>query len=115
MDQETYTITFDNVSEADADRYAAELRNFLLDAAPDIEVERRREDPYTQDFGATLILILGAPAIVAAVNKLGDWLALRNKASITVRCKEGREVIATNITAREVSKLAELLMTHKCE
>src|SRR6266699_1054204 len=86
MDQQTYTITFDNVSEGDADRYAGELRNFLLDAAPDIEVERRREDPYTQDFGATLILILGTPAIVAAVNRIGDWLALRNKAEIVNAC-----------------------------
>ncbi len=39
MDQQTYTITFDDISEGDADRYAGELRNFLLDAAPDIEVE----------------------------------------------------------------------------
>ncbi len=114
MDQQTYTITFDNVSEADADRYAAELRNFLLDATPDIDVERRREDPYTQDFGATLILILGAPAIVAAVNRIGDWLALRNKAGITIKNCKG-EVIATNLTGKEVIKLAELLSTNKCE
>lgn len=114
MDRQTYTITFDNVSEADADRYAAELRNFLLNAAPDIEVERRREDPYTQDFGATLLLILGTPAIVAAVNQIGDWLALRNKAGITIKNGKG-EVIATNITGKEVIKLAELLSTHKGE
>jgi hypothetical protein len=114
MDQQTYTITFDNVSEADADRYAAELRNFLLDVGPDIGVERRREDPYTQDFGATLLLILGAPAIVATVNRIGDWLALRNKAGITIKNGKG-EVIATNITGKEVIKLAELWSAQKCE
>jgi hypothetical protein len=114
MYQRTYTITFDNVSEAEAGRCATELRNFLLDAAPDIKVERKREDPYTQDFGATLLLILGTPALVAVVNRIGDWLALRYKAGITIKNGNG-EIIATNITSKDVIKLAELLSTQKCE
>jgi len=37
----------------------------LLDAGPDIEVERRQEDPTNQDFGA-LVLFLGASSVVVA-------------------------------------------------
>jgi len=56
MDEQTYIITFDNTSAADANRYAEELRHALLDASPDVEVHRRRDDSHTQDFGSTLVL-----------------------------------------------------------
>ncbi len=38
----------------------------MLDAGPDIEVERRQEDPTNQDFGALLVLFLAASSMVAA-------------------------------------------------
>src|SRR5690348_475454 len=41
LEQQTYLITFDNVSSAEANRYAEELREFLLDASSDVEVQRR--------------------------------------------------------------------------
>jgi len=50
---------------AEADRLVEDLRHDLLDAGPDIEVERRQEDPTNQDFGA-LVLFLGASSVVAA-------------------------------------------------
>jgi hypothetical protein len=83
MDEQTYIITFDTASAADANRYAEELRQALLDASPDVQVHRRRDDPRTQDFGTTLVLLLGTPATAAIVTAIGNWLALRNRASIT--------------------------------
>jgi len=74
VDQQTYIITFDNVSDADANRYASELRNILLDISSDIEVHRRRNDPSTQDFGTVLILILGTSSVTAIATAIGDWL-----------------------------------------
>ena len=41
VDQQTYIITFDDVSATDADRYAEELRQALLDASPDVKVDLR--------------------------------------------------------------------------
>ena len=66
MDEQTYIITFDTVSAAEANHYAEELRQALLDASPDVEVHRRRDDPHTQDFGSTLVLLLGTPAVTAS-------------------------------------------------
>lgn len=106
MERQTYTITFDSVSAADANRYASELRNILLDATPDIEVERKREDPRTQDFGATLLLILATPAVPALIKAIEDWLALRHKIGITIKTAEG-EVIVTNLTSKDAMRLAE--------
>ncbi len=107
MKQQEYLITFEGISVAEANRYANELRNALLDATPDIEVRQKRSDDRTQDFGATLVLILGAPAVVVVAKALGDWLKLRNSAKITIK-KDG-QVVAENLTSNDALKLAELL------
>ncbi len=108
MDQQTYFISFEGVSPAVAHRYSEELKNALLKAAPDIEIQRGREDPRAQDFGATLVLVLGTPAVVAAVNAIGDWLQRRQQGSLTFRTPQG-EVIATNVTNKDILKIIELM------
>ncbi len=107
MDQQTYIITFEEASPADANRYAEELRNALLDATSDISVQQRRESPRTQDFGATLVLTLGTPAVVAIVRAVENWLKLRNSASLTVKTADG-EIIVQNITSKNAAELARL-------
>lgn len=109
MDQQTYIVTFEGVSPADAQRYAEELQNALLDATPDITVQRRRDNPLTQDFGATLILILGAPAVVALVKAVGDWLARRKSASLTWKTADG-ELVVQGITSKNAAELAHFLV-----
>ncbi len=112
MERQTYTITFDSVSVADANRYASELRNILLDATSDVEVERTRADPRAQDFGATLLLALGTSAVPAIVKSIGDWLSLHHKVGITIKTAEG-EIIATNLTSKDAMKLADRLLPPK--
>jgi hypothetical protein len=109
MVEQMYTITFDAISAADANRYAEELRQALLDAEPDVQVHRRRDDPHTQDIGSTLVLILEAPATVALVTAIGNWLALRNRAAITVK-KADEQIVIENITSKKVGELAQLLL-----
>ena len=112
MNQQTYIITFDDVSPADANLYADELRNTLLDATPDIIVQRRRDDPRTQDFGATLVLVLGTPAVVTVAKTIGDWLKLRTSASLTIETPEKR-IVVQNITSKNAAQLAERLLSQK--
>ncbi len=109
MDEQIYIITFDDISAAEANRYAEELRQALLDASPDVEVHRRRDDPRTQDFGATLVLLLGTPAAGAIVTAIGNWLALRNRVSITVK-RADEQIIVQNITSKKAGELAQLLL-----
>jgi hypothetical protein len=109
MDQQTYIVTFERVPPADAQRYAEELRNALLDATSDLTVQRRRENPLTQDFGATLVLTLGTPAMVAMVTAVGNWLKLRNSASLTWKTADG-QVIVQNITSKNATELAQRLL-----
>jgi hypothetical protein len=114
MDKQTYIITFDTISAAEANQYAEELRHVLLDATQDIAVDRRRGNPRTQDFGATLVLLLGTPSIVAVAAAIGNWLKLRTSASLTIETPD-KKVIAQNISSKNAAKLTELLLTQRPE
>ncbi|GHO54471.1 hypothetical protein [Ktedonobacter robiniae] len=81
----------------------------LLDASPDVEVQRKRDDPLTQDFGGTLVLLWGTPAAAAIVTAIGNWLALRTRASITIK-GANEEIVVQNITSKKAGELAELLL-----
>jgi hypothetical protein len=109
MDQKTYIVTFEGVSHSDAQRYAEELRDVLLNTTPDISVQRKRESSLTQDFGATLILIFGAPAVVAVVKAVGDWLIRRNSASLTWKTADG-ELVIQGISSKNAADLAQFLL-----
>jgi hypothetical protein len=109
MDEQTYIITFDTASAADANRYAEELRQALLDASPDVEVRRKRDDPHAQDFGGTLVLVLGTPAAVAVVTAMSNWLARRYQASITIK-KADEQIVVQNITSKRADELARLFL-----
>ena|SRR2546421_12454716 len=112
VDQQSYIINFDGISDAEANLYAEELRDLLLDASSDVEVERKRDNPFTQDFGATLVLVFGTPAVAIIAKALGDWLTLRRRAGITIKTANG-EVIGTNLTSKDIIKLTELLLEKK--
>ena len=110
MSQQTYLVTFEGISPADAQRYAEELRNALLDAVPDMTIQRRRENPSTQDFGATLVLTLGTPAVLAVVKAVGDWLKLRNSASLKWEAAD-EHLSVQNITSKNATELAQFLLS----
>lgn len=107
MNNQTYIITFDDLPAADANRYAEELRQALLDASPDVEVHRQREDPRTQDFGATLVLLLAAPATEAIINAISNWLTLRNRASVSIKTADG-EIVVQNVSSKNAVELANI-------
>ena len=109
VEPQTYIITFDDVSAADANRYAEELRQALLDASSEVQVHRRRDDPHTMDFGTTLVLLLGTPVAAEVITAIGNWLALRNRASITVK-RADEQIVIQNITSKKAAELATLLL-----
>jgi hypothetical protein len=106
VETQTYTITFKNASGEIAARYATELKNALLDATSDLKVDLRRANAHTQDFGSTLVLVLGTPAVLAVATAIGDWLKLRHSVIIDIE-KDGH-VHAENITSKDALRLAEL-------
>lgn len=114
MSEQTYFLSFEGVSKAEANRYAEELRETLLDTTTEIAVQRQRENPLAQDLGATLVLIMGTPAVVAAVQVIGNWLQKRRSASLTIVTAENK-IVAENLTNKDATHLLELFLRQNAE
>lgn len=114
MSEQTYLLSFEGISEAEANRYAEELREILLDATAEVAVQRQRENPLAQDLGASLALIMGAPAVVAAVQAIGNWLQKRRSASLTIVTAE-KKIVAENLTNKDAARLLQLFLTQSAE
>lgn len=106
MDDQTnkFELRFDDLSAAEAGTKARKLRQELLAASPDISVAVEKDDPTNQDFGATLILILGTPAIIAIANGIASYLK-RERAKITISANG--KIVAEGISGDDAARIAE--------
>lgn len=104
--ERTVLLTFDGVEPADGNRYASDLRDFLLDLGTDVRVEKHRESPDSQDFGSTLALVLGTTAISTLARGIAAWLQRNAGARITLRTAKG-EVVAEGLDSKDVPRIVE--------
>jgi hypothetical protein len=107
MSDQELVLSFDGVSVADANRFAAELAEVLRDADEPIEATQTRDDPNSQDFGATLLLVLGSTAVVALAKGVAKWLAAKPDGSVTIRDRKSGEIIAKGLTSRDARAVIE--------
>jgi hypothetical protein len=103
----SYEIQFDGVSLARASEYAKQLESALNDVGDGIEITRLPGDEGHQDFGATLILIFGTPVAVALAERIGDWLKSHRTASLTLKRKDGSEVVIGGVTNKDVIRITD--------
>ena len=104
-------ISFGDTTTAEGNRFAGSLAETLRGLNPTIQVERIRERPDTQDFGASLAVILGTTAVVELAKGIASWLARNSGSKIEIR-REGQVVMsASHLDSVDVPKLAEALRT----
>jgi hypothetical protein len=112
------TFTFPDVTPDVANVYAEDLQHALEDtiAAGD-RVERRRERQDSQDFGATLVLILGTTAVTAIAEGVKMWLARNSGAAIDVSVGGSRTVTlhGRNLDSQAVQALASAIASAQRE
>ena len=76
------TLTFPDVTDDVANVYAEDLQRALEDTLTGSDrVERRRTRQDSQDFGATLVLVLGTTAVTAIAEGIKVWLARNSGAA----------------------------------
>jgi hypothetical protein len=105
-----FTISFEGTSVAQANADAQSLETQINRAAPEVETTVRRTDPNAQDFGASLVLVLGTPAMIALAKGIADWLRLRATATTKLKvCDKNGNVILTvdAATSGDVRALVE--------
>jgi hypothetical protein len=84
-DSDMFELHFEDVSAADAAAAAEGLRNALLDASPDVKVDLHKTDPTAMDFGATLVVALGTPAILAIARGISSFLARERRGTLVIK------------------------------
>jgi len=101
-------ICFNEVDVATAGNLAASLGEWVGGVDPTVSTQRQRTDPSTMDFGASLVVLFGAPAVVAVAKGIEGWLKAHHGAKITI-ISGNRKAVVENITSDNAVKIAEIL------
>jgi hypothetical protein len=114
---ESLTITFPDESPVDARELAVELREHLLNNGVALEADLSKKSQDTADLGSILTIVLAAPALRDAVQRIADGIASWMKAraarreekhqlTITVTLPDGTSTTVAG-DADEVRRLVE--------
>lgn len=112
MQSQPLIIRFDDVSVAEANRFANELRDIILDATDEIEMRFGQVELNSQDFGGTLVLVLGTPAVIAVAQGIRTWLQRRDTAKVTITTVNG-EVRAEGLSSRDAVSAIQIALQGK--
>ncbi|WP_298956006.1 hypothetical protein [uncultured Methylobacterium sp.] len=115
MHQQTFKISFDNAAGAQANQIAEETMATITRSAIGLgvsdhikmEIGKIRSD--TQDFGATIVVILGTPAAIALAKGLHDFISKYGDC-VTISTEFGTVVARGTAAANiDVAKTLEAL------
>jgi hypothetical protein len=83
-----------------AELLASDVRREVRDEGRPIEAEVKRTDPTAMDFGTTLVLVLGAPAVVVLARAVRDWAKRTgNNATISINGNTINNVASEDVAA----------------
>jgi hypothetical protein len=108
MQQDTVVLSFPGCSAKDANLHVQTLAESLTYTDPNLTLERRRDRTDTQDFGATLAIILGSAAVSTLARGIANWLARNSGARIDITTEDG-QVLASNLNSGDVPRIIEAL------
>lgn len=100
------TISFPDCSVGEANQLALDLKNSLIRVASArglnnaIQATVEKQDKNTQDFGASLAVMLATPAVVAVAKGIHDWISA-NGHKVIIKHKRG-EIVATGSSAKNI-------------
>jgi hypothetical protein len=74
-------------------------------------VERQKDDQRTQDFGATLAVVLAGPAVVAVARGIEAWLQRYRDVEIEITTSDGTHVKARRVTVDTAGAIITEVLT----
>jgi hypothetical protein len=111
MSSASLVVSFPDAGDAEANVFAASLRDHLRDVIPaevGFESYPRRTNPHAQDFGASLVLVLGTASATAVAKGIYAWLRGHTGASMEMTTPGGH-VIVRNAESRSLEEIAKAL------
>ncbi len=104
-----FKIRFPQADDADANVYARDLADFLktqIDSEEGLRAEPERSNRQAQDFGATLVLILGTAAVTAIAKGIQAWLKGHTGATMEIVTEQG-QVLLRNVESKSAAEIAK--------
>ena len=101
-----FVVRFEGLSSAEAGEQAQLLKEALLDASPEVSARIKRHGDETMDLGATLIVVLGTPAVIAIAKGIAAFIARERKGTLVIE-SDGRVVFEGR--SSDAAKVAEAL------
>jgi hypothetical protein len=108
VDNSEIFIGFAGSTAAEANIFAQGLEEELQEV-DGVEIKRRRERQDTQDFGATLVLVLGTSSVAALARAIESWLRRNSGAAIEITCPDGSRQKFTNLDSHDAAKIASAI------
>ncbi|MGO7443627.1 hypothetical protein ACC668_02825 [Rhizobium ruizarguesonis] len=88
MEQHKISINFPGESSDRAnllaESLAVELSREVQDEGKPVRPDIQRTDPAALDFGATIALVLGTPAIIVLANAVRDWARRTDNSTVNI-------------------------------
>lgn len=95
----TVYVEFPELDLASANRAAAQLHDDIKDTAKDlVHIDRTRPNSETQDFGSTLVIVLGTPAVVILARAIYNYCAKWGD-RVVIRTANGEVIVTGSATA----------------
>lgn len=94
---ETAQIDFEGLEPADATRLADDLARFIKTTIPDVTAEVEGHSADTMDFGATVAVVLGTPAVVILAKGMADWLRRQGDPALVITTKKGSVTVKSGL------------------
>jgi hypothetical protein len=107
MAAEELIVRFPAVDLNIANQHVEDLRSELKQMGVQ-DVERRREQAESQDFGATLVLVLGTASVTAIAKGLGAWLR-RTGTKVEITKPDGTRTVISNTDSADIAKIIEAM------
>jgi hypothetical protein len=107
MAQEPLVICFPDLDKREASQYAQDLAAELKQMGVQ-KAERQRDDVESQDFGATLILVLGTASVTAIATGVAAWLK-RNGTKVEIKKPDGTRVVVSNTDSGDIAKIVKAI------
>jgi hypothetical protein len=97
----TFRVRFEGLSLAEANRAAVELQSMIQRSGqPDITAEVVKDRQDTQDFGTTLLLVLGTDSVITLSKAIYNYVSKRGD-KVVIETTDGR-VLATGSGAANI-------------
>ena len=101
-----FRIALPDLSSGECNELLADLESEC--ALVGITTRRNRDDASTMDFGTSLVLVLGAPAVVVAARALLAWAKRNNVASVELHDSKG-SFVARGLESQHVASVVKAL------